>query len=318
MTTGGLNPGLWTEETARLRAMERNLLELWAGAGFLEVMPPLFLPEAAAAISPEALLPRTQRLSTNGDGPMALRADFTAGVAWMGSRRLGALPEPLRVCYSGVVARRPLPDRPEGLESLQAGCERVSPAMGPEGDAEMVMLAAASLMALEVRGAVLEIGHWGLVGPLLQRVPWPARGIEALEGAINRKSIPAMEKLGDEFGRSGEWELLRNLIHLGGRPESVDNLLPGLERVGAAGAWSELRSLGELLAREFPSLSVRLEPTDVRHWSYYSGLTVKAFSPRHPCAILTGGRYDGLYPSLGKPFGALGFGVHTGRLLEDR
>ena len=68
---------------------------------------------------------------------------------------------------------------------------------------------------------------------------------------------------------------------------------------------------------EFLGLRVRLEPTDVRHWAYYSGLTVKAFTPRQSFAVLSGGRYDGLYAALGRPFGACGFAVHLGRLLEE-
>jgi ATP phosphoribosyltransferase regulatory subunit HisZ len=92
--------------------------------------------------------------------------------------------------------------------------------------------------------------------------------------------------------------------------------LPRLKRLGVAETWEELRSLGTLLEKEFPGLPVRLDPTDVRHWTYYSGLTLKAFSPRHPYTVLSGGRYDGLYPSLGRPLGACGFAVHTGRLLE--
>lgn len=313
----GVNPGLWVEETAALRAMERRLLDLWGRSGYAEVVPPLLMPEEAArSASPEALSARTLRVQPNGEGMLALRADFTAGVAWMASRRLGALETPLRVCYAGAVLRKPTVDRPEGIETLQAGCERVSPAAGPEGDEEVALLAAGSLLALGQRDAVLELGHWGLVGPLLARISWPDEGRGALEQALNRKSVPALDALGERFGRVAEWSLLRALVHLGGRPEAVDALLPSLRAAGVGATWEELRSLGARVSGEFPGLTLRLDPTDVRHWAYYSGLTVKAFSPRHAFAILSGGRYDGLYPALGKPFGACGFAVHLSRFLE--
>jgi ATP phosphoribosyltransferase regulatory subunit len=313
----GLNPGLWIEGTAALRALERRVLDLWGSSGYAEVVPPLLMPEAAArSASPEALFARTMRIQPNGEGLLALRSDFTAGIAWMVSRRIAALPAPLRVCYAGVVLRKPTADRPEGMETLQAGCERISPAMGPEGDEEVAFLAAGSLLALEQRDSVLELGHWGLVGPLLERISWPEEGRQALEHALNRKSVPALDALGERYGREAEWSLLRKLVHLGGRPEAVDTLLPSLRAAGVGETWEALRSLGTRVSREFPGLTLRLDPTDVRHWAYYSGLTVKAFSPRHALAILSGGRYDGLYPSLGKPFGACGFAVHLGRLLE--
>jgi ATP phosphoribosyltransferase regulatory subunit len=317
MTGAGLSPGLWCGEASRLRAVERRLLGLWESAGYAEVIPPLLMPEEAAeAASPEALLGRTLRLRPNGDGELALRADFTAVVAWMAARRTPALEAPLRVCYAGAVTRKPAADRNEGLESLQAGCERLSPEPGPEGDEEMVRLAAASLQALDLEGAVFELGHWGLVGPLLDRIPWPAEARQGLERALNRKSVPGLEALAERHGRCAEWKLLSEFLHLGGRPEAVDGLLPRLREVGVAHTWEELRGLGALVGREFPGLAVRLEPTDVRHWAYYSGLTVKAFSPRHPFAVLSGGRYDGLYPALGRPWGACGLAVYTGRLLE--
>lgn len=314
----GLSPGLWVEEVATLRVMESRLMDLWQGEGCTEVMPPLFLPEEAArSASPEVLQARTLRVQANGEGSLALRSDFTAGVAWMTARRIASLPAPLRLCYTGMVLRKPTADRPEGIETLQAGCERISPAMGPEGDEEVARLAARSLCALGLEDSVLELGHWGLVGPLLERMPWPAEGRQALEQALNRKSVPALEVLGERHGRSAEWTLLKDLVHLGGRPEAVDALRPALRAAGVEDTWEELRWLGGLLCTEFPDLLVRLEPTDVRHWAYYSGLTVKAFTPRHSFAVLSGGRYDGLYPSLGRPFGACGFAVHLGRLLEE-
>jgi ATP phosphoribosyltransferase regulatory subunit len=314
----GLNPGLWIDGTANLRAKERRLMELWAGEGYAEVIPPLFLPEEAArAASPEALLARTLHVPANGEGGLALRADFTAGVAWMTSRRLTSLQSPLRLAYSGTVLRKPAADLSEAIETLQAGCERISPASGPEGDEEVARLAARSLLALGLEDSVLELGHWALVGPILERIPWPSAGRLALEQALNRKSIPALDVLGERHGRCPEWSLLRDLVHLGGRPEAVDDLRPALRAAGVEETWEELRWLGRSLSAEFPGLPVRLEPTDVRHWAYYSGLTVKAFTPRHSFAVLSGGRYDGLYAALGRPFGACGFAVHLGRLLEE-
>lgn len=314
----GTSPGLWLESSKRLRDLERRLAALWAGLGYAEVVPPLLLPEAAVrTASPEALASRTLRVPANGDGVLALRSDFTASVAWMAARRAGALEEPLRICYSGAVARRPTPDRPEGLETLQAGCERISPFPGPEGDGEVARLAAASLRELEVEGAVLELGHWGLVGPLLDRIPWPDDGRQALETALNRKSVPSLLDLGTRYGKAQEWALLKDLVHLGGRPEAVEELRPVMREGGVLEAWDELVTLGRGVENEFPGLRVRLEPTDVRHWAYYTGLTVKAFAPSHPYALLSGGRYDGLYPALGRPFGACGFAVHLGRLIEE-
>ncbi|MEW5763824.1 MAG: ATP phosphoribosyltransferase regulatory subunit [Acidobacteriota bacterium] len=310
IAAGGLSAGLWMEPTKRLREVEGALMELWRSRGFSEVVPPLLVPEAAARrASPEALNSRILPVRSEGAGPLALRADFTSGVAWMVSRRVERLDGPLRLCYSGVVVRRPRGDGSAGLEILQSGCERVSGSPGPEGDEEILALAAESLLSFDLKGAVLELGHWGLVGPLLESVAWPAEGKEALGRALNAKSLSALGGLEDRYGATAESRALRRLLHVGDRPGEVESLRPDLQALGAWEIWLELRNQGARLEALFPGLTLRLDPADVRHWDYYTGLTFKAFRPGHPSAVLSGGRYDGLYPALGRSFGAIGFAV---------
>lgn len=313
IAAGGVSAGLWTESTRKLREVEGALMGRWRERGFSEVVPPLLVPEAAARrASPEALDSRILSTRSEGSGSLALRADFTSGVAWMVSRRVERLDDPLRLCYSGVVVRRPRGEGTAGFETLQAGCERVSGSPGPEGDAEMLALAAESLMSFGLEGAVLELGHWGLVGPLLDSVAWPGEGRAGLARALNAKSLSALGELEDRYGATPESRALKRLLHVGDRPGDVESLRPDLEALGAWGTWRELTDQAARLKDLFPSLTLRLDPVDVRHWDYYTGLTFKAFRPGHPYAILSGGRYDGLYPALGRPFGAVGFAVDLG------
>jgi ATP phosphoribosyltransferase regulatory subunit len=313
IASGKASAGLWTESTRRLRSVEGPLLRLWGDRGFSEVVPPLLVPEAAArSASPNALDSRIVPVREEGLGALALRADFTSGVAWMVSRRVDRLDGPLRLSYSGTVVRQPRPNGGGGIETLQAGCERVSGLAGPEGDEEVLALAAESLLSLGLKEPVLELGHWGLVGPLLDAVPWPAEGREALARTMNRKSLAALLELEDRYGSTAETRMLKQLLHLGNRPSDVEALRPDLSALGAWGTWQELRERAGELAVSAPGLRLRLDPADVRHWDYYTGLTFKAFCPGHPYALLSGGRYDGLYPALGRPFGAVGFALDLG------
>ncbi len=311
-------PGLWRNPARGMRTLQNSLLEKWEVRGYEEVIPPLLIPEGAArSASPEALRDRTLPVTANGEGMLSLRSDFTAGVAWMAACRRDTLPDPLRLCYSGTVVRRPTPDRPEGLETYQAGCERICTFPDDEGDEEIALLAAETLTALGLEETILELGHWGLVGPLLKKIPWPESGKLDLERALNRKSISAIEDLGHRHGKAREWELLGRLIHLGGRPKAVDALEGEMRALGVFEPWETLRKLEGTLTRIFPELRVRLDLTDTRHWSYYTGLTLKAFSRCSAYAVLSGGRYDALLPSLGKPLGACGFAVYLSRLMKE-
>jgi ATP phosphoribosyltransferase regulatory subunit len=280
--------GLWYESTEQLRTLEEEFLSVCDERGYREVRPPLLIP--------------------------ALRSDFTAAVAWMVARRGAAAPYPIRLCYRGAVVRRV---GEEEIELHQAGCERLSDRPGPEGDEEVAVLAGESLIGLGLDGAILELGHWGLVGPLLEHVPWPEEGVRALEQAVNRKSVPGLGALEERYGRSPEVRLMRRLVHLGGRPEEVDAMRTELRSAGVEAAWESLRALGASIRRAVPALEVRLEPTDVRRWSYYTGMTIKAFSPRIAEVVLSGGRYDGSYPHGSALRGACGFAVHMSRLVEE-
>jgi len=315
----GMSAGLWMEPTRRLREVERALLRFWGEGGYSEVVPPLLVPEAAARRgSPEALDARILSIRSEGVGDLALRADFTSGVAWMVSRRVERPEGPLRLCYSGPVVRRPLGEGSVGFEILQAGCERVSGSPGPEGDGEVLVLAAESLLTLELKAPVLELGHWRLVGPLLDAIPWPPEGREALVRALNRKSRKALAELEDRYGGAAETRMLGRLLHAGHRPSDVEALRSDLSALGAWEVWEEMRERARELATAAPELRLRLDPVDVRHWDYYTGLTFKAFCKGHPYALLSGGRYDGLYPSLGRPFGAVGFALDVGGVCAVR
>src|SRR5207237_3101864 len=121
------------EAARRLRRCEAALCRVFEEAQYAEVIPPAI--EGADVFGPEAFraLDRSGRL-------VALRADFTAQVARIAATRLAGV-SPLRLYYRGSVVRRV-----EGglvYERLQAGCELVG-AAGPEADAEVLSVAAAS------------------------------------------------------------------------------------------------------------------------------------------------------------------------------
>lgn len=310
IASASLNPGLWVEGAATRRRQEEVLLRLWKDFGYREVAPPLLLPARLPVRGGADPLRDRTAVFRDGEGSaVSLRADFTLAVSLMVAARRPALTGPLCLAYAGPLLRRPTPDLQEGWEIYQAGLERISPEGQDKGDAEVLEAAAESLKRLELYDAVLELGHWGIAGPLLERIGWPPEGRRALEGALNRKSLRSVEELEERYGSSETSSLLKELLHVGGRPGTVQALSERLRGAGVWEPWEELREREAELRRSHPDLSVRLDPLDVRRWSTYTGLTFKAFTPRHGAAVLSGGRYDGLFPSLGLSYGAVGFAL---------
>src|SRR5215475_15860088 len=89
---------------------------------------------------------------------VALRPDITPQVARLVATRMAETEGPIRLCYEGAVTR--LAGELGQRELLQAGIELID-APEPEGDAEVLAVAAAALAATRLPETRLDIGHVG-------------------------------------------------------------------------------------------------------------------------------------------------------------
>jgi ATP phosphoribosyltransferase regulatory subunit len=55
---------------------------------------------------------------------------------------------------------------------------------------------------------------------------------------------------------------------------------------------------------------------DLRGLGFYTGPTLRLWAPGAQRELAAGGRYDGLFPELGRPWFAAGFCVRLTTLLE--
>src|SRR5882762_7360825 len=87
---------------------------------------------------------------------VALRPDITPQVARLVATRMADTEGPIRLCYEGAVTR--LAGELGQREVLQAGIELID-APEPEGDAEVLAVAAATLAATRLPETRLDVGH---------------------------------------------------------------------------------------------------------------------------------------------------------------
>ena len=197
----GLSPGLWVEGP---RASEPWKSASW-NFGRVRVTP-----RWSPALSSRGGRPRRIPRSPSGQNPArslqrggqpGAQGRFHGGRGLDDFAAVGLAPgtPPPEVLGNRPPKARRRPFRSDRDPSGRVA-ERISPAMGPEGDEEVARLAARSLLAIGLEDSVLELGHWALVGPLLEHIPWPAEGRQALEQALNRKSVPALDLLGERHG----------------------------------------------------------------------------------------------------------------------
>ena len=190
-------------------------------------------------------------------------------------------------------------------EILQAGIELVG-APAPDGDAEVLGVAAAALAAAGVRDARLDVGHVAPARHVLAAAPDDRRA--AVHAALARKDRAGLAAATRGTAIAA---LADALVGLWG-PAA-----PTLARARAL-AWPDdvQRALGELaavlaalgeLAPDAPPVSLDLG--DVRGNAYYTGVHFAGYAAGAADAVLRGGRYDELLARYGRAAPATGFAI---------
>lgn len=299
-------PDLLFPQSALLRRWEDALMAHLGGAGYQELHPSLILREPLDDAFVQLF---------DGGERVALRSDFTVSLARLLTQRF-AEPPP-RVCYAGAVFRKPTQPW-EPVERFEVGCERLHAAEDHDADLELARLLFAVPGLLGLKGGILQLGHAALV-----RKPLEAEGLEParLDAVVKALSRRAPHRVSEAL--AGHGAATRLETHLGLLLAELDGeaSLAPLARSPYAGLLAEERAE---LARAIQVLQplvpagfeLRVDPADVAGLAFYTGPTLRLWSPGAQAELAAGGRYDGLYPQLGKPWRAAGFCVRLSRLLD--
>jgi ATP phosphoribosyltransferase regulatory subunit len=301
-------PDLLFGPAARLRRWEGALMGLLEVHGYKELHPSLVLRES---------LPAGALRFFDGDELVALRWDFTVALAGLLARSLSTPPP--RVSYAGAVFRRPVQPW-EAVERFEVGCERIQPEgeASDEADVELARLLMAIPGVLGLKSAILHVGNAALI-----RRPLEAEG---LSGDLANAVVAALSRRAPHRVREA----------LNGHPSAprlaahAEALLSQLNGPGTLGALQSSpyaallknerehmeRTLQTLLPILPPNLELRLDLADVAGLDFYTGPTLRLWAPGAQQELAAGGRYDRLFPGLGKPWQAAGFCVRLSRLLD--
>lgn len=296
---------------ARRRAIAERLLgefEIW---GYSRIITPIFecadvLERGLGQDAREAAI----RFVEPGTGEIvALRPDITPQVARMAATRMADVEGPLRLCYEGAVTRMSQGPRSQ-REILQAGVELIS-AESPDGDAEVITLAAHALATMGIDHIRLDVGHVAPARYALTAVP-DAELRHSLALLLAKKDRAGVAELAKGLPRPLR-ELLSALPTLWGPPDKVlaaAGALPWPDEVKAA-----LRTVKTVLAmtaeivRAELHAAITMDLGEVRGFDYYTGIRFAGYADGVGDAVLLGGRYDELMGRYGRPAAATGFAV---------
>lgn len=286
--------------------------------------------ETLEAKSGAAILDEVYHFEDKGGRRVALRFDFTVGLArHVASSRSMALPA--RLASFGGVFRYDEPQRGRYRYFHQWNAE-IFGRPTVEAEAEIVEFTSRLLASLGLDGASIRIGHRGVTESFVRSSLRDA-GSEPGAGASGGIVADAL-RLIDKSAKKPREHLLGEYAHLPrglaeglldfaaarGTLGEVESALGG--GASSLGGWDGLAALWDALrARSVPNVEVALGI--VRGLDYYSGSVFEAFAGAgggrgDPAggALAGGGRYDALMGAFGRPeIGATGVAGGVERTL---
>jgi ATP phosphoribosyltransferase regulatory subunit len=296
-------------EAARIEALRRAILDLFAAGGYQLVMPPLleYLDSLLTGTGHDLDL-RTFKLVDQLSGRMmGVRADITPQVARIDAHLLNRKGV-TRLCYCGsVLHARPL-SATATREPLQIGAEVYGHA-GIESDLEIQKLLIRALALAKVKGARLDIGHVAVFRAIVRSAGIGGEPESDLFEALQRKDLPGLRALTRRLDAATRKALLLLPELYGDRKvlELAEKKLPALPEVRKA-----LRTLQALAKAS--TIPAGFDLAELRGYHYHSGVVFDAYCDAGKGAagsilLARGGRYDEVGKAFGRARPATGFSI---------
>lgn len=295
------------DEMRELRALTDRVREVFERAGFGEVYTPALEyepPLPGWGRSPEP----AYRLFDEQGQVLVLRSDMTVPIARLVATRYRTSDPPLRFSYIAHAYRSVRPQRGQSRELLQAGVELIG-APAPEGTAEVLTVLCSALDAAGLQTYRVGLGDASLYPTLLEAVGVAPEAHETIVSQLAAGDFVGVEREVRNLGLgAADVDLLVRVPQTRGGPEVLEGLSSPLDA-----AVSGMRSVHQLLAPEVAERII-FDLGLVRSLGYYTGAVFQVYDPAHGVPIGSGGRYDELLATFGRPLPAVGFALGVERL----
>jgi ATP phosphoribosyltransferase regulatory subunit len=291
-----------------LRALTDRVRGVFEEAGYGEVYTPALEYETTfGRLDTFANRPAYRVFDEQGN-VLALRSDMTIPIARVVATRYSHVEPPFRFCYFAHAYRGVRPQRGQSRELLQAGVELIgSPT--PDGTAEVLSVLCAALDATGLRTYRIGLGDASLYPELLEAVGVAPDQRERLLERLVVGDFVELERIVSSLAlASADAELLLRVPRMRGGPEILADLSGRLE--SAAMGMRAVHALLEPQVAERVIFDLGL----VRSLGYYTGAVFQVYDPAHGVPIGSGGRYDELLASFGRPLPAVGFALNVERV----
>ncbi len=307
------------DEAETMEALRRHLIDTYQSWGYRLVIPPLVeymdsLRTGVGSILDLQTFKVTDQLTGR---QLGIRADITPQVARIDAHGLKS-DHPNRLCYIGQVLRTKSQHFEGSRSPLQVGAELFG-STGIESDCELISLMLETLNISRVKNVVLDIGHVDIFRGLSLQAELSEQEEKQFFDMLERKSIPEIDawirtcNLSKPIG-----DMLTVLPRLSGSIEVLDQAKQALSNAGreVQQALDYLTSLTNRLAQNWSDITIHIDLSELRGYSYHTGIVYAAYVPSSGREIARGGRYDDIGKHFGNARPATGFSTNLGLLLE--
>lgn len=288
-----------------LRDLQKRLLALFEASGFDEVIPPILeRPDTLKSGAGRFLADQTLVFSDPaGAGLLAIRSDMTPQIARIAATRLQSK-DILKLCYSGTVMLARPESRRGSRQQWQTGVEYLG-VSGAKGDAEVMRLAAESMLTAGFRQAVLQVGHIGLLKALVGE---SSVSLDTWRELIARRSPDDLVAVAasttiSETNKKALLDIASGLGDLAWIATYKGRINDAFDHAG-----QELVSLTKQVGDQVDGeVRVYADAAVMPRFLYHSGIVFAGFAAGVPRALLHGGRYDTMMAAHGRDMPATGF-----------
>ncbi len=301
-----------------MECLRRELLDLYASWGYEFVIPPFvdYLDSLLTGTGHDLDL-KTFKFTDHLSGRMlGARADMTPQVARIDAHHLRS-DVPTRLCYLGTVLHTHADGFAGTRSPMQIGAE-IYGHSGVESDVEILRLALLTLETAGIGDLYLDLGHVGIFRGLARQAGLDEQQELALFEALQRKAVPEIESLIDEYRLSDvPARMMLALATLDGK----DALERAATELTAADppvrtAIDHLRRVADETRNWLPEVPMHFDLAELRGYHYKTGVVFAAFVPGWGQEIARGGRYDDIGRVFGRSRPAVGFSTDLNSLLR--
>lgn len=301
----------------RIESLRRDVMDTCQRWGYQLVIPPLieYLESLFTGTGHDLEL-QTFKLTDQLTGRMmGLRADMTPQAARIDAHTLGQ--EGItRLCYAGHVLHTRPRHMLTGRTPIQAGCELFG--SGSEAaDLEIISLMLETLRVAGLPRVHLDLAHVSIYESLIKDASFDRNTEAAVFDAMGRKSVPELDDLLGDCAEGSAGARLKDLARVSGGINALADARQVLAGASPAvdAALDQLGRVAELLARDFPEVSLGFDFCELRGYNYHTGLVFAVYVPGYGDAVAKGGRYDAIGSDFGRARPATGFSLDIRALV---